>query len=208
LVEITVVLVEDSIRFQLSNVNENAACVGNPYTRSQRSAFFAQSSSSRMPRMLEQPERAGCLFAILKLFGVAPPTALPYRRKDYLLSQAERSLFSVLNEAVKDHHIFAKVRLADLVWMPKGTASWQSHFNRVQSKHIDFVICDRKSIRPLLCIELDDASHSRSDRQTRDQFMDAALLAAGLPLIRIRAARGYNVAELRQGIEATIAMGK
>lgn len=151
--------------------------------------------------------RSGCLFVILKLFGIAPatPTSLPYRRKDYLLTQAERSLFGVLSEAVKDRYfIFAKVRLADLVWLPKGTDSWQSHFNRVQSKHIDFVICDRASIRPMLCVELDDASHGRASRQTRDAFVDAALLAAGLPFIRIRAAKAYNVAELRRQIEAAV----
>jgi Protein of unknown function (DUF2726) len=157
--------------------------------------------------MGKQSERSGCLFVILKLFGISPPatTALPYRRKDYLLTQAERSLFGVLNEVVKERcFIFAKVRLADLVWMPKGTESWQSHFNRVQSKHVDFVICDRASIRPLLCIELDDASHGQAARQKRDAFVDAALLAAGLPFIRIRAAKAYNVAELRQRIDAAI----
>jgi uncharacterized protein DUF2726 len=152
-------------------------------------------------------EKSGCLFVILKLCGVAPvaPTALPYRRKDYLLTQAERSLFGVLSEVAKDRYfIFAKVRLADLVWLPKGTESRQGHFNRVQSKHIDFVICDRASIRPLLCVELDDASHGQAARQTRDAFVDAALLAAGLPFVRIRAAQAYNLAELRRQIEAAV----
>src|SRR6185295_18008345 len=119
-------------------------------------------------------EKSGCLFAILSLFGIAPAasSSLPFRRKDFLLTQAERSLFGVLSEVVKDRYfIFAKVRLADLVWLPKGTESRQSHFNRVQSKHIDFVICDRSSIRPLLCIELDDASHGQASRQTRDAFV-------------------------------------
>lgn len=152
-------------------------------------------------------ERSGCLFVLLKLFGLAPqvPTSLPYRRKDYLLSQAERSLFGVLAEAVGDHYlIFAKVRLADLVWLPKGTESRQGHFNRVQSKHVDFVICDRAAIRPLLCVELDDASHVQASRQTRDEFVDSALRAAGLPIIRIRAAKAYNMLELRSQIEKAI----
>jgi very-short-patch-repair endonuclease len=141
------------------------------------------------------------------LFGIATAnkSALPYKRKDYLLTQAERSLFGVLNEVVKHRYfIFAKVRLADLVWLPNRTESRQSHFNRVQSKHIDFAICDRASIRPLLCVELDDASHGQVSIQTRDAFVDAALVAAGLPFIRIRAAKAYNVAELRRQIEAAV----
>jgi very-short-patch-repair endonuclease len=152
------------------------------------------------------PERSGCLFAILKLFGGTKASAptLPYRRKDYLLTQAERSLFGVLSEAVGGRYlIFAKVRLLDLVWIPK-VESRQAHLNRVQSKHVDFVLCDHANVRPLLCIELDDSSHGRADRVTRDAFLDAALLAAGLPLIRVRARSGYNVSEIREQIEAAI----
>ena len=118
-------------------------------------------------------ERSGCFFAILKLCGMSPratgtPT-LPYCRKDFLLTPAERSLYGVLTEAVQGRHlIFAKVRLLDLVWLPKGTESRQSHLNRVQSKHVDFVLCDRDVVRPLMVIELDDSSHDRSDRKDRD----------------------------------------
>jgi hypothetical protein len=152
-------------------------------------------------------ERTGCLLAILNLFGGAPSPAkpLPYRRKDFLLTKAERSLFGVLTEAVNGHYlIFAKVRLADLVWLPKGTESRQSHMNRIQSKHIDFVLCDRDTIRPLVAIELDDSSHDRSDRVARDGFVDSALKAAGLPFVRVRARASYDVKELAAQIEAAI----
>jgi Protein of unknown function (DUF2726) len=155
-------------------------------------------------------EQRGCLLAIFSVLGIRSKASasLPYRRKDYLLTKAERSLFGVLSEAVKDRHfIFAKVRLADLVWLPKGTESRQSHFNKVQSKHVDFVICDRASVRPLVCVELDDASHSESKRQTRDAFVDAALRAAGLPLIRVPARRAYNVADLQRQLEAAFVAG-
>jgi hypothetical protein len=59
-------------------------------------------------------------------------------------------------------------------------------------------------MKPLLGVELDDASHARRDRQDRDQFVDQVFEAAGLPLLRVRAAAGYspqNVADLvRQAI--------
>jgi very-short-patch-repair endonuclease len=120
-----------------------------------------------------------------------------------LLSKAERSFFGVLRQAVGDEYlIFAKVRLADLFWIPKRAGSRQRHLNRVSAKHIDFVLCDHEAIRPLLAIELDDSSHARSDRRSRDAFVDAALAAAGLPLVRIRARTGYNVGELKAAIGA------
>jgi len=165
---------------------------------------------------MTRTQPSGCLVALFKLFGPAqgrtdsaPPgdslEALPYRRKDYLLSKAERSFFGVLRQAVGDEYlIFAKVRLADLVWIPKATQSRQKHLNRVTPRHIDFVLCDHDAIRPLLAIELDDSSHARSDRRSRDAFVEAALAAAGLPLLRIPARAAYNVAELKAQIRTAV----
>ena len=161
---------------------------------------------------MPQDEPQGCLFAILNLFGLAPTNettatseTLPYRRKNYLLSKAERSFFGVLQTAVGQQYlIFAMVRLADLIYIPRGTESRQKHFNRIKSKHIDFVLCDPQSVRPMLAIELDDSSHNRSDRQDRDEFVDAALDDAGLPLLRVPACAGYNEDELARSIHDLI----
>ena len=157
--------------------------------------------------MNRKQEPQGCLFVILKLLGLAPTTdsaavQLPYQRKDYLLTKAERSFFGVLQNAVGNRYlIFAKVRLADLVFLPRGTDKWQSHFNRIQSKHIDFVLCDHDVVRPLVAIELDDSSHNRTARQDRDAFVDSALAAAGLPILHVPARASYNVQELANAIE-------
>jgi len=154
-------------------------------------------------------EKSGCLGAIFKLFGStsrggSSPSAkpLPYKRKDYLLTKAERSFYGVLQHAVAGQYlIFAKIRVADLLWMPKGTESRQSHFNKIQAKHIDFVLCDNDTVRPLLAIELDDSSHDTAKRQSRDGFVDEALKAAGLPLLRVRARAAYNVEEVKASIQ-------
>ena len=161
------------------------------------------------------------------MFGSAPtdtkPTqAFPFQRKEYFLTNAERSFFGVLQGAVGQQYlIFAKVRLADLVFIPKGTFSavrpegvegwtaespraWRSHMNRIQSKHIDFVLCDRQSVRPLVAIELDDSSHQSADRQARDTVVEGVLEAAGLPLFRIAVRTGYNPADLTRAINEAI----
>ena len=158
---------------------------------------------------MPENEPQGCLFAILELFGITPSgsvaPSLPYRRKDFLLSRAERSFFGVLQQVVADQYlVFAMVRLADLVYIARGTEKRQSHFNRIQSKHIDFVLCDKDAVRPLLAIELDDSSHKRNDRRDRDSFVDSALQAAGLPLLRVPARKGYNPDDLRQSISDAI----
>jgi hypothetical protein len=131
--------------------------------------------------------------------------ALPYERRRYLLSAAERSLFGVLEQATQgEYHIFAKVRVADLLSVQKGAAERQGHMNRITAKHVDFLLCDRAAVAPVLAIELDDSSHDAADRQKRDVFLDDAFAAAGLPLLHVRANRSYDVADLTRQIAERI----
>lgn len=129
--------------------------------------------------------------------------ALPYRKRDYLLTKAERSFYLVLLQTVGDRYrVFAKVRLLDLLWLPRGTANPQSFRNRVQSKHVDFVLCTPDDLAPAVVIELDDASHESPERVERDSFVDQALAAAGLPILHLSAKRGYVTDELAERIAA------
>lgn len=129
----------------------------------------------------------------------------PFRKADYLLSKAERSFYEVLVRSVgSEYVVFAKIRLLDLLWLPKGTSNAQSWRNRVQSKHVDFVLCRRDILSPVLAIELDDASHERRDRQERDALVDQVLSSAGLPMLRVPAKGGYAQAELVQRIREKI----
>jgi hypothetical protein len=159
---------------------------------------------------MAQTQPSGCLVALFKLFGAAPaqaeaPEALPYRRKDYLLTKAERSFFGALSQAVGDEYlIFPQIGLGQLLAVRSGTESPMTHLNRISAKRVDFLLCDRDAIRPLLAIELDDSSHARPDRRSRDAFVEAALAAAGLPLLRIPARAGYNLAEVESQIGAAI----
>ncbi len=130
---------------------------------------------------------------------------LPYRRKQYLLSKAEKSFYEVLRGAVgKDVTIFAMIRLIDLVYLPKGTKNRRAHVNRIKSKHVDFTLCSRGQLKPLLVIELDDASHQSKKRQERDAFLDKVLAAAGLPILHVPAKQGYPQAELAARIQQSI----
>jgi hypothetical protein len=47
---------------------------------------------------------------------------LPYMKKDYLLTKAERAFYDVLLIALAGrYNVFAKVRMLDLFYLPKGT---------------------------------------------------------------------------------------
>ncbi|MGJ0848619.1 DUF2726 domain-containing protein [Tissierella praeacuta] len=122
----------------------------------------------------------------------------PYEKKKYLLSVAEKNFYDILTLAIKDtaYYICPKVRLADIIVVGK-TDKRQSYFNKIQSKHIDFLLCDKNSLVPLLAIELDDSSHLKDDRISRDDFVNKALESAKLDLIRFKVQQAYTVTEIK-----------
>ncbi|HEX2971091.1 MAG TPA: DUF2726 domain-containing protein [Tepidisphaeraceae bacterium] len=129
----------------------------------------------------------------------------PYQRREEFLSPAELNFFRTLEKAVDpDFYIFSKVRIADLLCVIEGTENYRGWFARISQKHIDFVLANREAVVPVLAIELDDSSHGRLDRQERDEFVDASLEAAGLPLLRVRVQQEYPLKELAAAIRARI----
>lgn len=78
---------------------------------------------------------------------------LPYQKKWYLLSPAERDFYETLRQVIGDRYlIFTKVRLLDLLWLPQNLPNRQTHMNRVQAKHVDFVLCHPQTVAPALVI--------------------------------------------------------
>jgi hypothetical protein len=132
---------------------------------------------------------------------------LPFKARHYLLTKAERSLYEVLlRVAEPEYRLFAKVRLADLVTVEKGMPNWQGHFNRVKSKHVDFVICDMQELRVVAVVELDDRSHKAQRRRERDAFVDRVLTEVGLPVFRVAASDGYAPARIREMLAGVMGM--
>ena len=78
-----------------------------------------------------------------------------------------------------------------------GRSNWQKAFNRISSKHFDYVICAPDTLSVLAAIELDDKSHSKGKRADRDRFLERACSAAGLPLHRFKAAATYKISQVR-----------
>ena len=68
------------------------------------------------------------------------------------------------------------------------------------TRHVDFVVCDVATLRPLVAIELDEPSHGRPERQTRDDDVRAVLAAAGLPLLGVLTSPSYDNRELEASL--------
>ena len=137
----------------------------------------------------------------------APPTAElpPFKKKDWLLTKGEKAFYDALRQAVGSAVVICpKVRLADLVWIPKGEKDRRTWLNRVDRKHIDFVLCRAGTLSPVLAIELDDASHNSERAKKRDQVKDDVLKAAGLPMLRVKAAGSYDPAKIRADVQGAV----
>jgi hypothetical protein len=134
---------------------------------------------------------------------------LPYERRGVLLSPPEINFLRSLQSAVReDWLVFSMVRLSDVLKVrSKATQSnlWQ---NRIQAKHIDFVLCDQETLEVKLAIELDDADRRRPERARRDRFVSTALAAAGLPLLKVPVVEKYETAAIRKDIEDALGIRK
>jgi hypothetical protein len=124
----------------------------------------------------------------------------PYRRRDDFLSPAERNFFGVLHHIVGSNTLICpKVNLADIFYVPsRDSSEHRVYTNKIDRKHVDFVLCDANTLMPKVGIELDDRSHNRADRQERDHFVANVFAAAGLPLVRVQVQRSYAVRELAE----------
>lgn len=129
---------------------------------------------------------------------------LPFCSRTYLLSKNEAAFFHSLSRVVGNQYVISmKVRLADVLKCSRE--GWREGYgNKISQKHLDFVLCDPRTIRIIAAIELDDASHQRRDRIDRDAFLDAAMKAAAVPLIRVPAAMQYSVDKLAAKLNSVL----
>jgi hypothetical protein len=132
----------------------------------------------------------------------------PYHLRDDFLTAAEHSFYLVLKQAVEDSVVICpKVSLSDVFYAESSDyGEYRTYTNKIDRKHIDFLLCEPKTLRPLAGLELDDKSHQRSDRQERDAFVGEVFKAAGLPLLRVRVQRQYTVNELRMGLRSHLGL--
>ncbi len=146
------------------------------------------------------------LAALVLLMQIwALPRNLPYLARGQLVTKSELKFYKSLSKAVQDDfQIFAMVRIADLLRVEKNNKHRRKWLNKILAKHIDFVLCDPGSLKPLVCIELDDISHQRPERIERDKFVNLAFKSAQLPLLRIPTQPEYRSREIRELIESVL----
>ena len=149
----------------------------------------------------------GCLSVILKLFGIQPKQAavpLPYKVRESLLTPAELRFHAALTQAVEGRAaIYPKVGLQD-VFSITDREGYRAARNRISTRHVDFLICEVGTLKPLFGVELDDSSHNRAETQRHDLFKNQVFEMGHLALVRVTARQHYNVDELKNALQQSI----
>ncbi len=99
-----------------------------------------------------------------------------------ILTNHELNFYKALKENINinEYNIFVKIRLADIF-----KAKDFNNFNKIKSKHIDFVITNNEST-PLLFIELDDYTHNYKKNKDNDNKKNKIFDDCNVKLIRVK----------------------
>lgn len=136
----------------------------------------------------------GILFAFIIVMKVLialkekqPSKQKCYEGKSYLLTKSENEFLNKLEQEYTQYRFFAQVRLADIMKVSKNIdrRNFYMHFNKISSKSVDFLACDKETNKIAFAVELDDPTHMKKDRQARDAFVNNAFEQAGIQLIRV-----------------------
>lgn len=130
----------------------------------------------------------------------APTLSSLYDKKIYLLTSDELKFYKLLKPIANrnDLNLFTQVALYEIV-----KAKDIKDFNKIRSKTIDFVIADT-NCKIKLCIELDDITHIKENRQKRDEFVDKLFKELNIKLLRIPVQNYYNLGELENKIKESL----
>lgn len=131
----------------------------------------------------------------------------PFAGKKQLFTAAERQFLSLIEEAVGDEfRVLCRVKLTDLLALRSNTDRKIANnaLLRASNKHLDFVLCERKEMTPVMAIDLVFGVGKDGHNTQRDFFVSGSLDTASIPHARIKAKSGYTLAEIQECIEAKL----
>lgn len=120
-------------------------------------------------------------------------TIYNYQAKQYFMTKSENDFFRMLNNVAGDRYfIFPQVHLSAILDEKIKGQNWKAAFKHINGKSIDYVLCDKQSLKPVYAVELDDYTHNYSNRQERDQEVERMFQSAGIPLVRFNDYKTLN----------------
>lgn len=111
--------------------------------------------------------------------------AYTYIAKDVPMTRTEADFFIKLNGAVEQrYYVFPQMHLSALLKTNVSENDRLYAFRHINGKSVDYVLCDKQTLRPTYAIELDDYTHNQAARRKRDAEVERIFDEANLPLVR------------------------
>jgi len=165
----------------------------------------------------ESPESAMelILFAMISLIVIVAMLAsrlndntfpFPFERKTSVFTPAEKNFQNLVEQAMGEkYRIINRVKLSDIVTIRNGVSNRasQSAANNADNKYLDFVVCERNTMKLLGTIDLVDTK-GKGYKIKKDWFVSGALEAAAIPHLRIKVKANYTVNEIRACINSRL----
>jgi hypothetical protein len=120
---------------------------------------------------------------------------LPYRLREPFLASTELALFNLLSELMGNRYsVCPKVSLNDIFYIVRPNENVH-FFNKFFRKHVDFLLCDRKTLSPAFGVEI-VRPISKGEARESDKFVEELFFDAGLPLVHIPSSETYDPSEV------------
>jgi hypothetical protein len=136
-----------------------------------------------------------------------PGLAFPFKKKGNLFTPVERTFLGLIEEAVgNEYRILCRVKMSDILAIRQNAdkKTSKSAATRAGSKHLDFVLCSKHDMSPVMAIDLVHNSGKDGYKSQRDFFVSGALDAAHVPHVRIKVRSGYKAQDIRDCIQAKL----
>lgn len=123
-----------------------------------------------------------------------------YTIRESMLDPIEQSLYRALSGVLCQRALlFTKINLGDLFTAPVYHSA-ESEWGALASQRVDFVLCDRDSMRPLAIILFADNA-SRANQVDCAERIAQLCAEVGLPLVRLERQSAYFMHQLIPLIE-------
>lgn len=119
---------------------------------------------------------------------------MPYEVKEKFFNTAELEFFRILNSHLDAHKytVFPKVRLADVVAVTGGNSSHYGAWNKIKSRHADYLVWNLVESKVVLAIELDGKAHDGLAATKNDEFKNELYEKVGIKLTRIKVGDDFD----------------
>lgn len=131
----------------------------------------------------------------------------PFQKRTQLFTPVEHSFLRMIEQAMgREFRIVCRVKLSDVVAVRQSAGKKKAGvaLSRASSKQLDFVLCNKDDMTPIVAIDLVHGQGKQGYKSQKDWFVTGALDAAGIPHVRIKVQSGYSVEDVRDCIESKL----